>query len=484
MSTVLKDLEPYRVFKFFEEICQIPHGSGNVREISNYCISFAKERKLFALQDEMYNVIIKKPASAGMEALPSVILQGHLDMVCEKNADVDFDFEKDGLRLAVDGDEVHAQGTTLGGDDGIAVAMALAILDDDTLPHPALEVLFTTEEETGMDGASHLDCSKLSSKYMINIDSEEEGVITAGCAGGLKSHAVFKADDMDFEGIEYELAVSGLAGGHSGAEIHIGRANANKLLGRLLFSLRKEVDFGLIEINGGAKDNAIAREGAARIVIPEEQCDLASQIIDRCRKDIQNEYRVVDKDICIALNKKSSYKGRVQSFATAEKIIYLLFNSPYGVQSMSADLPGLVESSLNLGVVRTKDDEITLTWAVRSSVKSRKWLINDQLLYMTEMLGGDYTWRGDYPEWAYRPESPLRTLAVNTYEKMFGKKPVVSTIHAGLECGLFSEKMPDVDMISIGPDLKDIHTPNERLSISSTKRTFNYICEMLRNFKL
>lgn len=484
MSGVLKGLEPCLVFKYFEEICQIPHGSGNVRAISDYCVKFAKDRQLDVYQDEVYNVIIKKPASAGMEAAPAVILQGHLDMVCEKNADVAFDFEKDSLRLAVDGDEIHANGTTLGGDDGIAVAMALAILDDDTIVHPPLEVLFTTEEETGMDGAQHLDCSRLSAKYMINIDSEEEGVITVGCAGGLKSQAAIPVEHMDFEGVVYDLKVSGLAGGHSGAEIHLGRANANKLMGRLLFALRKELDFGLVEVNGGAKDNAIARDAAARIVLPEEQCQAAVQIISQCSAQIRQEYCTVDPGICVTLEKGEGYKGSVLTFAAAEKVIYLLMNSPYGVQSMSAQLPGLVESSLNLGIVRTEADAVTLTWAVRSSVKSRKWLINDQLEYMTGMLGGDYTWHGDYPEWAYRQESPLRALAIDTYEKMFGKKPVVSTIHAGLECGLFAEKMPDEDMISIGPDLKDIHTPGERLSISSTKRTFDYVCEMLKNFKL
>lgn len=483
MSDVLKDLEPVRVFHFFEEICGIPHGSGNVKAISDYCVAFARQRGLEVIQDEALNVIIKKPASVGMEHVPAVILQGHLDMVCEKNSDVAFDFEQDGLRLAIDGDFIHAQGTTLGGDDGIAVAMGLAILDDDSLIHPALEVLFTTEEETGMDGAQALNCDNLSAKYMINLDSEEEGVITVGCAGGLKSCAAFPVDDMPFSGVEYALSVSGLLGGHSGAEIHLGRANANKLMGRLLFTLRKEMVFGLIEVNGGAKDNAIAREATAAVVIPVDQCTLAQQLIEAAADDIRNEYRVNDSGICIQFTKKGDYDDGVLTFATAEKIIYMLFNTPYGVQTMSADLPGLVESSLNLGIVSTGMDEITLTWAVRSSVKSLKWLINDRLAYMTELLGGEYTWHGDYPEWAFKPESRLRDLAVKTYEDMFGKTPVVSTIHAGLECGLFAEKMPGEDMISIGPDMKDIHTPAERLSISSTKRTYDYVCRMLADFR-
>lgn len=480
MSDVLKHLEPSKVFYFFEEICRIPHGSGNVRAISDYCVAFANERGLEVEQDDTLNVIIKKPASAGMEDHAPVILQGHLDMVCEKNADTDFDFENEPLRLAIDGDEVYAKGTTLGGDDGIAVAMALAILDDDSIVHPPLEVVFTTDEETGMDGAMNLDCTKLRARTLINIDSEEEGIITVGCAGGLKSNASFDVVHMDCEGTEYEIFISGLMGGHSGTEIHLERANANKLMGRLLFTLRKELIYCLIEINGGSKDNAITREACASIVIDPQQKELAKSIIEKFSEDIKNEYRTSDPNITITFTEKGSYIGSTLSYSTTEKLIYLIFNSPYGVQSMSADLPGLVESSLNLGVIRTDMDKVTLSWAVRSSVKSRKWLINDQLEYMTELLGGEYSWRGDYPEWAYKPQSALRTVAVQAFEDLYGKTPVVSTIHAGLECGLFSEKMPDADMISIGPNLKDIHTPNERLSISSTKRTFEYVCELLK----
>ena len=483
MSDILKGLGPHKVFEYFETICGIPHGSGNVKAISDFCVAFAKERGFQVFQDEAYNVIIKKPASEGMEQAPAVILQGHLDMVCEKNADVDFDFKTQGLKLAVDGDYIHACGTTLGGDDGIAVAYSLAILDDDALVHPALEVLFTTEEETGMDGAQYLDCSMLSAKYMINVDSEEEGIITVGCAGGLKSMAAFDVDHMDFPGIKYTLSVTGLLGGHSGAEIHLGRANANKLMGRGLFELRKALSFGLIKINGGLKDNAITRECFAQIVVSQEDCQKAESIVSRLADDFKNEYRAVDGGVTVGFEKTGSCNDGALTFKTAEKIIYMLLNTPYGVQTMSGDIPGLVESSLNLGVVATDADQITMTWAVRSSVKSLKWLINDKLQYMTEMLGGTYTYHGDYPEWAYMPDSALRNLASDTFERMYGKKPVISAIHAGLECGLFAQKMPGEDMISIGPDMKDIHTPGERLSISSTNRTYAYICEILKNFK-
>ncbi len=479
MSKVLTGMKPERVFHFFEEICSIPHGSGNVKAISDYCVDFAKTRNLEVIQDDAYNVIIKKPASKGKEASPTVAIQGHLDMVCEKNIELEFDFEKDGLNLGIDGDWIHANGTTLGGDDGIAVAYCLAILEDDSLIHPPLEVIFTTDEETGMDGAQALDFSNISAKYLINVDSEEEGIITVGCAGGLKSEASFSIENMDFEGVEYELCVSGLKGGHSGVEIHLGRANANKLMGRLLFALRKEMVFGLIDVYGGAKDNAIARDAKAGLVIEEENCALAEEIIASVSKEIMNQYRVVDPDLQISFVKKGAYNDQVMTFSSAEKVIYMLFNSPYGVQTMSADVPGLVESSLNLGVVRTDMDQVSMTWAVRSSVKSLKWYMNDQLEYMTALLGGDYNWHGSYPEWAYRPDSKLRSVATQIFEYMYGNKPTVNMIHAGLECGLFSEKMPDMDMISIGPNMKDIHTPNERLSISSTSRVYEYVCRIL-----
>ncbi len=482
MSKVLDNLKPGRVFHFFEEICSIPHGSGNVKAISDYCVEFAKQRGLEVIQDDAYNVIIKKTASKGKENSPVVALQGHLDMVCEKNADINFDFEKDGLNLAIDGDWIHANGTTLGGDDGIAVAFGLAILEDDSLVHPPLEVIFTTDEETGMDGAQALNPEYISAKYLINVDSEEEGVITVGCAGGLKSEASFEIENMDFEGVEYELCVSGLKGGHSGVEIHIGRANANKLMGRLLFALRKEMVFGLIDVYGGAKDNAIARDAKAGIVIEEENTALAEEIIARVAREICDQYRVVDPQIQISFVKKDAYNDQVMTFSTAEKVVYMLFNTPYGVQTMSGDVPGLVESSLNLGVVRTEMDQVSMTWALRSSVKALKWHMNDQLEYMSALLGGDYHWHGSYPEWEYRPDSKLRLVATQIYEYMYGKKPVISVIHAGLECGLFSEKMPDMDMISIGPNMMDIHTPKERLSISSTARVYEYVCRILASF--
>lgn len=483
MSNQLSQLKPQNVFHYFEELCSIPHGSRNTKAISDYCVSFAQKQGLEVFQDENDNVIIKKPASKGKENLPGVILQGHLDMVCEKEADVEFNFEQDPLNLKVVDDYVSATGTTLGGDDGIAVAMILSILADPDLEHPPLEAILTADEEIGMVGAQALDLSGIQGKHLINIDSEEEGIITVGCAGGLTGQAVFAKDLTDFSGIRSELEITGLAGGHSGTQIQLGHANANKLLGRLLFVLRKQnIDFGIIEIQGGAKDNAIARDAQAVLVLPEEETAHAAEVIRQCAVEIKEEYHSADPDIVIDFNVQEPYSGPVWSFSLAERIIYLLFTTPYGVCSMCADFPDLVESSLNLGILYTDEEEITLTWSVRSNVESKKQLICDQLMYMTEMMGGEFYVSGIYPAWPYQPDSQLLHQAVTTFQELYGHKPVVNTIHAGLECGLFSEKMPGVDMISIGPDILDIHTPKERLSISSTKRTYEYVLALLGSF--
>lgn len=480
---MLENLKPEKVMHYFEEICKIPHGSGNVEAISDYCVAFAKDRGLRVRQDELMNVVIVKEASKGYEDAPTVILQGHLDMVCEKNADVDFDFENEGLRLGVLGDYIYAEGTTLGGDDGIAVAMGLAILDDNTLKHPRLEVIFTTEEEVGMDGAQFLDTSDLQGKYMINMDSEEEGSILTSCAGGMRSDLSFSVAFTAAEGIYTKVMIKGLLGGHSGAEIHKMRANANVLMGRVLFDLMQQVDFSVISLNGGMKDNAIPREAVMELCVPEKEMALFSDVLDTVTKKIQNEYKISDPDIVIEKTAETVSKSmEVMHMASLQRILFILFNAPNGIQTMSADLPGLVESSLNLGVVTTDGDTVNLRYAVRSSVKSIKMLISDKLQYMTEMMGGTYSYEGEYPAWEYKRDSSLRALAGDVFENLYGRRPEMGAIHAGLECGLISEKIPGIDIISIGPDILDIHTPDERLSISSTERTYNYVIQMLEKF--
>ena len=487
MSKVLQGLEPQRVFHYFEEICAIPHGSGNEKAISDYCVAFARSHGLWVRQDEANNVIIRKKASKGYENAPVTMLQGHLDMVCEKNNDVAFDFENEGLKLKVDGDSVSASGTTLGGDDGIAVAYAPAILEDDTLEHPELEIVLTTDEEVGMKGTHALDVSDLKAACLINLDNECEGQILTACAGGMKNRGAFPVRFVEWEGLSGMLCIRGLKGGHSGAEIHCGRANANRLLGRLLFELNKALNVGVSELSGGMKDNAIPREAQAKIVIRPEDKKRFSEIVSEFEKNITDEFNVSDRNIRIEYNIETEESKNLTIIhpADMERILFMCMQCPNGVQTMSMELPGLVESSLNLGVIRTdmENNRVLFSWQVRSSKKSLKYLLSDKLAYMTEFLGGTYWYEGDYPQWSYRSESPIRDLVRKTYLEMFGKEARIDAIHAGLECGLISEKMPGLDMVAIGPDMKDIHTPEERLSISSTERTYRLLCEVLKRIK-
>ena len=402
---VLEGLKPERVFYYFEEICKIPHGSYNVEAISDYCVSVAQSLNLEVRQDEEYNVVIRKPASEGYGEAPVLMLQGHLDMVCVKDAGVDFDFEKDGLNLVVEDGYVHAKGTTLGGDDGIAVAMGLAILEDNTIEHPELEVVFTTEEEVGMEGAIALDTADLKAKYLLNLDSEDEGHFLAGCAGGVKATSFLPMSCASAEGTAMTLHVHGLVGGHSGSEIDKGRANANILLGRLLFELHEALPFCIISVDGGDKDNAIPVDSKAEIVVSDEDIDEIQSLAAAFQEKVCCEFHVCDPVIAIDADVRAEGGYEVFSMALTEKVIFMLMQVPNGIQTMSADLPGLVESSLNLGVLETTEEGVAMTWAIRSSVKSLKELMKDKLRYMTEFLGGEMTFRGEYPEWPFNPDS-------------------------------------------------------------------------------
>lgn len=484
MEKILSDLEPKQVFHYFEEICTIPHGSGNMQAISDYCVEFARKHQLECFQDEALNVVIKKPASKGYENLPVLMIQGHLDMVCEKNADITFDFLKDGLRLIVEDGYVHADHTTLGGDDGIAVAMCLAILEDGQLAHPELEIVLTTEEETGMDGATHLNTDQLRAKYLLNLDSEDEGHILSGSAGGLKARAILPVDYTNFTGYCVDVRITGLKGGHSGIEIQEYRANANILMGRLLLRLHKFLNFGIADVNGGLKDNAIPREAFLRLIVLPDDMERFFELYNEIYEEIRHEYMVKDPDISFKVDdKKVMETFSVLTLSSMEKFIYLLFSCPNGIQTMSPTLAGLPESSLNLGVVKHIENTIEFCWSVRSSVKSLKELIADKLQYTTELMGGEFIVEGDYPEWEFEPHSKLRSLLMDIYEEMYSKQAVVETIHAGVECGIFAKKMPGIDIVSIGPDMYDIHTPNERLCIESVQRTYAYVCRILERFK-
>lgn len=477
---ILKNLEPAAVFHWFEVISAIPRASGNRKPISDFCVNFAKERGLETWQDAAYNVIIKKPASCGYENAPAVILQGHLDMVTEKTADCDIDFAKDGIRLMVDDDWVTADGTTLGADNGIAVAMALAILDADNLKHPPIEVLFTTDEEVGMLGATDLDASPLTGKILLNLDSEEEGIFTVGCAGGARVDCTLPIERAPFTGTVLTISVSGCEGGHSGVMIHKGSANACILLGRLLHSV---ASFGIrvVSLSGGGKDNVIPSKAEAEIAIEAQTAFAVQETLGKMINTLAAEYAVTDPDFKVEITSREAIVEALDEASTTRCINFLTL-APNGVQAMSSDIEGLVQTSLNLGILQCQDT-FEAAFSLRSSLTSQKTMLKEKLNTLTACLGGSTEAWGDYPAWEYRRVSPLRDLMVQVYREQYGQKPVVNAIHAGLECGIFTEKISDLDVVSYGPDIPDIHSVRERVSIASVQRVWDFTLEVLRRCK-
>lgn len=477
---VLSGLKPEGVWKYFEDLCSIPHGSYNEKGVSDYCVAFAKERGLEVYQDAAWNVIIIKEASKGYEEAEPVIIQGHLDMVCEKKPDCDIDFEKDGLRLAVDGDYVYAEGTTLGGDDGIAIAYALAILDDDRIEHPRLEAVFTTAEEVGMDGAMALDTSMLKGHTVLNLDSEEEGTLLAGCAGGCSAMIQLPVQKVRKKGVQVTLTVNGLKGGHSGVKIDKGRGNANILMARVLSGLNEKVSCQLISLAGGQKDNAIPRECKAQLLVAAEQMEALQAFAASCDAVLKKEYAATDAGVSVAVNVQSETGADVLTEDSLLNVLALIHALPNGIQTMSGDIPGLVETSLNLGILDIKEDGLILRYALRSSVgTAREWLAKKMEL-IAASFGAALVLNGIYPAWEYRRDSRLREHMVKIYEEMFGITPKVEAIHAGLECGILASKITDLDCVSMGPNMLNIHTTEEKASISSVERMWNYILEILK----
>ena len=477
--SVLSNLEPQRVFHFFEEITRIPHGSGNVGQISDYLADFAGERGLRCIQDELKNIIIIKEATPGYEKEPAVILQGHMDMVAVKKPDCDIDMKTEGLRVAVKGDLIYAEGTSLGGDDGIAVAYALALLDSDTIKHPRLEIIITVDEEVGMDGARGIDLSMLTGSRMINLDSEEEGIFLTSCAGGARVHCHLPAAAAEREGTAVEVVLGGLQGGHSGGEIHKERGNSNVLFGRLLYRLAEKLPVSLIGVEGGLADNAIPRETKAVILTEEKDRETFREIVKTVEEEIQAE--LASRDPGFFLREGSFSEGK-HSCVTAEdtkRMAAFLISLPNGVQGMSADMPGLVETSLNLGILKYENGELLAEFAVRSSVESAKYALLDKVAAVTCLAGGGSEASGDYPGWKYRRNSPLREKMVAVYREMYGAEPKVEAIHAGLECGILGSKIHDLDCVSLGPDMSGIHTTEETLSIASVRRVWEYLVKLL-----
>ena len=487
---VLSALEPAKVFQFFEEICSIPHGSRNVEQISNYLVNFAKERGLKYRQDEKFNVVIWKDGSAGYENAEPVILQGHMDMVAVKTADCPKDLEKDGLDLEINGDLISARGTSLGGDDGIAVAYSLAILDDPDMPHPPLEVIITTDEEIGMLGAAYMDVSDVKGRLFLNMDSEDEGIFTVSCAGGATVTCRFPYERENVTMDTLTVAIDGFSGGHSGVEIDKGRANANVVMGRLLYGVMNDVR--LISINGGEKDNAIALSCQVEIAVPADKAEEVKNKMQETFAIVAEEYKVTDPNAALHVEAGDADKadGTAQSTdvqaLTAKDtaaVIQALLHMPSGIQRMNPEIEGLVQTSLNLGILRTNETSVDLSYAVRSASEHEKQFLIDKMDALAVLLGGTTEISGPYPGWEYRADSRLRDVLVDTYRELYGNDPVVEGIHAGLECGLFASKMGDIDAVSLGPQMEGIHTVNEVLSISSVQRTWELVTKALAALK-
>lgn len=462
---VLSHLEPGNVFRFFEELSRIPRESGHTDAVSAWVEDFARARGLRCRRDELGNVVIWKDASPGYEGHPAVILQGHTDMVCVQAPGTDHDFEKDPLTLVLDGDWLRAENTTLGGDDGAAVAMMLALLDDDAIPHPPIEAVFTVDEEIGLLGAAGLDCSDLEGRMLINLDSEDEGVLTVGCAGGARCDLTLSLPLQPASGKLCTLELTGLPGGHSGAEIHKNIPNANRVLAQCLQALP---DARLVSLYGGEQDNAIPDRARAVFALPEDQTESAPEKFHELTSGAACSFTWAGHAPADALSPEDTRRA-----------VSLILSAPNGVQAMEPDLPGQVRTSLNLGILRLEEGRLRLTWSVRSSAGAEKEKLIEALKALADGCGGTFSRRGDYPAWEYRPASRLRDVMVRVCRERIGKEPVVETIHAGLECGLLAQKLPGLDAVSIGPDMRDIHSPRERLSIPSVRRTWEYLLAVL-----
>ena len=462
MDYKITGYEPAQLFHFFEEVSAIPRGSGNEKGISDFLVAFAKERGLDVYQDEVYNVIIRKPASAGAENAPTVMLQGHIDMVCDKLGSVEHDFMTDGIDLVVKDGVLTANGTTLGADNGIAVALMLTVLDDDSIVHPALECVFTTDEETGLVGAETLDKSQISARTMINLDSEEEGVATVSCAGGVVVTYTCPIAREHKTGSTLTLDISGLLGGHSGSDINLERGNGNLIMARIIDRLMVAGEPAIVSFNGGTKDNAINRECKAVLVYADHAAaEAAAQIAKGIIADVTAELEAMDQKSALAL-------------------IRALRLAPNGVIRRNVATDGSVEVSSNIGVVATSDDEVKIMLSPRSSITSLQNEFKDRLQTLADVLGFDAKFEFEYPGWSYAEHSPVRDVFVESYRELFGSELRIESIHAGLECGLFAEALHGLDAIAVGPTLSDVHTPDESMELASAERFYELLIDVLK----
>lgn len=479
--SVLENIEPKEVFHFFEEISRIPRGSYNTKGVSDYCVSFAKERNLEVVQDEWNNVIIKKPGTKGYENSEPVIIQGHLDMVCEKTEESNHDFLTDPLELMVEDGYVTAKDTTLGADNGIAIAMALAVLDSDTLEHPPVEAVFTTDEEVNMGGAANIDLSGLKGTMLINLDSEEDDRLTAGCAGGFRFCCEIPVQKRTVTGKGLLIEICGLKGGHSGVEIDQQRGNANKLAGRLLYHLGEKQEVFLAQINGGGRENVISSRNQSTLVVSDTEKTIRA--IQDLKEDWKKEFGADEPDLDIRVTELEKKEYSVFTEESMKKVVAFLVNCPNGVDEYSRSLEGLVETSDNLGVVESQEDRVRFVVLVRSGVSSKLEEFRERLECLADLVGGTRNTDNGYPAWTFKEISRIRPIAADAFEEVFGTRPMITTIHAGLECGLLSGKKPELDCISFGPNMKDVHSFHERLEIASAEKIWKVLKIILKRCK-
>jgi dipeptidase D len=483
MSDAIEGLKPELVWKYFAGIARIPRESGNEAAISRYIVETAKKLGLTARADQVGNVVVRKPASPGRERIRSVVLQGHLDMVCEKNKDLVHDFLKDPIEIVRKGNVLMANGTTLGADNGIAVATNLAIMEDKSLEHGPLEFLFTVDEERGLTGAKSLAGDFLQSRRLLNLDSEEEGALYVGCSGGRDTVGTWKAefDPAPAQSTAALLKVAGLRGGHSGLEIDKGRGNAIKIINRVLIGL-SSLGARISSIDGGNKRNAIPREAEAKLFVPRKAWEQAVSLVARCNATIKAEFATVDPGLEISLAElKGVRKGRVVKSALQRKLCKTVSAFPHGVIRMSPDIPGLVETSTNLAIISTGKKSITLATSQRSSVASEIDEICQTVASVFELGGAEVESSDGYPGWKPNLDSGILKIAKETYKALHGKEPEVKAVHAGLECGIIGEKFPGMDMVSFGPTLEGVHSPDEKIYIDSVEKFWNYLLAILKN---
>lgn len=480
MDYKITGYKPEKLFHFFEEISAIPRGSGNEKGISDYLVKFAKDRNLWVHQDEAYNVIIKKEGSEGAKDKEPVMLQGHIDMVCDKLAGVEHDFEKDGIDLVVKDGVLSANGTTLGADNGVAVALMMMVLDDDDIKHPPVECVFTTEEEVGLNGAQALDKSLITARTMINMDSEDEGVATISCAGGLRIQFTRPVKREAAEGSLLSIKIEGLLGGHSGMDISKERQNANLLMARMADHLMRNTDGRLVTFAGGTKDNAITRECEASFIYAnKEEAEKAEKLSCALAEVMADEITPDEPDFACEI---SLEEGRIASAIPAEDakaFIGAIRLAPNGVFSRNMKMDGFVVTSSNMGVVKADEDSLMIVVSPRSSVASLQENTKDRFQTLADTFGFTAEYSGEYPGWSFVEKSRIREVFVESYRELFGKELKVEAIHAGLECGLFSEALPGLDAIAVGPTLYDVHTPDEHVPLDSFERFYELLKDVL-----